>query len=103
MPEDAPGMLSTLRLKCWYLLLEEVIESSSCSPAHVKKRFDLACADSIRYTRETGSISLKRNFSGMNERKIEGEEQRPSVCLLTQWTLREQLYNKCTCDIIILS
>lgn len=40
------------------------------------------------------------NVLGMNERRVEGEEQRWAVYLLTQWPMREQLYNNSTCDII---
>lgn len=40
------------------------------------------------------------NFFDMNERRVEVEGQRWAVYLLTQWPLREQLYNKGTCDII---
>lgn len=40
------------------------------------------------------------NFFDMNERRVEVEERGRAVYLLTQWPLREQLYNKGTCDII---
>lgn len=55
--------------ECYLLLLEMLVAVvgagdralSSCAAAHVKKRFDLAFADSIPYTRETNSDSISLN------------------------------------------